>query len=387
MIFKKRETVLVDELNDMQRYLGEETIDDYAAGQMSRRRMLRRLILICGSSAGAAALLAACGDPTATAVPATTAPATTTSATTAAATTAAPTTAAATTAAATTTAAPTTSAATTAAQTTAAGTTAAGTTAAGTTAAGTTAAAAPTPGQAKGPLVVPADDPAVTSSSVTFQGDTTILGYLAKPAAAGTYPGVIVIHENRGLTDHIKDVARRVAKAGYIALAVDLASRNGGTDKISSDQVTGYFANAKPEDLVKDLRAGVDFLGKQTGVKAADKLGVVGFCYGGGMTLRLAASEPKIAAAVSYYGPVFQPISQMAATNAAILGQYGGLDTRVNSGIPDLEKTLKDAGKTYEKKVYDGANHAFNNDTGASFNEAAAVAAWKETLAWFSKYL
>ena len=206
-----------------------------------------------------------------------------------------------------------------------------------------------------------------------------ITAYIARPKGAGPFPGVIVIHENRGLTDHIKDVARRLAKAGYLALAPDLASRAGGTAKLPTDNVTGYFANAKPEDLVADLNTSLTILDSQTGIKKG-KYGVVGFCFGGGYTLRFAAANPKITAAVSYYGPVPMPISQMSATQAAILGQYGALDSRVNAGIPDLEKTLKDAGKTYEKKIYDGANHAFNNDTGASYNEAAAVAAWKETL-------
>ena len=212
------------------------------------------------------------------------------------------------------------------------------------------------------------------------------MGYLVKPAASGTYPGVIVIHENRGLTDHIKDVARRFAKAGYIALAPDLASRNGGTAKIPEDQVTGYFANAKPEDLVKDLNSTETYLETVSGVKAG-KYGVVGFCFGGGYTLRFAAANPRVAAAVPYYGPVPSPVSQMASTQAAILGIYGGNDTRVNSGIPDLESTLKNAGKTFEKIVYDGANHAFNNDTGANYNENASNMAWTATLDWLKKYL
>ncbi len=115
----------------------------------------------------------------------------------------------------------------------------------------------------------------MSGEDVTFQSDTEIMGYLARPSAEGTYPGVIVIHENRGLTDHIRDVARRVAKAGYIALAPDLASRGGGTSQIGADQITGFFANAAPEELVRDLNAGVDFLGQQSGVQA-DKFGVVG---------------------------------------------------------------------------------------------------------------
>lgn len=373
MLIKEREEFDIQQLNQMQRYLGEETIEDYQAGLMSRRRMLRRLIYICGSASAAATLLAACGD-TPTATPTTQAAPPTTVATTAA-----PTTAAATTAAPTT-AAPTTAVATTAAPTTAA------TTASGTTAPATTAPPAATPGPARGPLIVPENDPAVEASEVSFQSDTEIKGYLAKPKAAGTYPGVIVIHENRGLTDHIKDVARRLAKAGYIALAPDLVSRSGGTPNNAFDKISGILGGAKPEDLVKDLRAGIGYLEKVPGLNAG-KIGVVGFCLGGAYTLRLAAAEPKVLAAVPYYGPAPEPISQMANTKAAILGQYGGNDARVNGTIPQLEKTLKDAGKTFEQKVYAGANHAFNNDTGASFNEQAAVQAWGETLAWFKKYL
>jgi carboxymethylenebutenolidase len=130
----------------------------------------------------------------------------------------------------------------------------------------------------------------------------------------------------------------------------------------------------------------VDFLGQQQGVQP-DKFGVVGFCFGGAYTLRLAAANPKIAAAVPYYGVTPDPASQMAATNAAILGQYGGTDQRVDATIPALEQVMKDSGKIYEKRIYDGAGHAFNNDTGRNYNETAAVAAWKETLAWFDKYL
>jgi carboxymethylenebutenolidase len=232
---------------------------------------------------------------------------------------------------------------------------------------------------------VPADDPAVKGSDVSYQGDTPIAAYLAQPAGAGTYPGVIVIHENRGLTDHIRDVARRLAKAGYVALAPDLASRAGGTAKVGS-QIQGFFANAKPEDLVKDLNAGVDFLARQQGVQA-DKYGTVGFCFGGAYVLRLAAANPKIAAAVCYYGVTPEPASQMSATNAAILGQYGANDQRVDATIPALEQVMQQSGKTFEKHIYEGAGHAFNNDTGQNYNQEAAVAAWQATLDWFGKYL
>jgi carboxymethylenebutenolidase len=226
----------------------------------------------------------------------------------------------------------------------------------------------------------------VTTSDVTFQSDTAINGYLARPKAEGTYPGIIVIHENRGLTDHIRDVARRLAKAGYVALAPDLASRAGGTATVGADKITGFFGNAKPEELVKDLNSGVDFLGQQTGVQP-DKFGVVGFCFGGAYTLRLAAANPKIAAAVPYYGVTPEPASQMSATNAAILGQYGANDQRVDATIPALEQVMQQSGKTFQKYLYEGAGHAFNNDTGQNYNQEAAVTAWQRTLDWFGKYL
>lgn len=331
MLKNRHDQASVDQLNQMQRYLGEETVEEYQAGLMSRREMLRRLLVICGSAATATALLVACdeGAPVVqseltqpAADPVSTAEATLT----------------------------------------------------------------PAPSMVSAALPVAADDPAVTGVEVTFGGDTSLAGYLARPQAEGAYPGVIVIHENRGLTDHIRDVARRLAKVGYVALAPDLASRAGGTAQIDAEQIRGYFGNADPEDLVSDLNAAVEFLGQQSGI-VADTFGVTGFCFGGAYTLRLAAANPKIAAAVCYYGVTPEPAGQMSATNAAILGQYGGNDARVNATIPDLEQVMLDNGKTFEKRIYEGANHAFNNDTGANYNEEAAVAAWQATLAWFDLYL
>ncbi len=346
MSLKNRPNMSVEQLTEMQRYLGEETVEDYQEGHITRRRMIGRLIAICGTG-GAAALMTACGVaqapptvvPTAvpTAVPATAVP-------TAAA-------------VATKPAAP-----------------------------AATQPPAATPAGGRGPLTVAANDPDVDGKMVTYKSDTEMIAYLARPKKEGTYPAVLVIHENRGLQEHIKDVARRLAKAGFIALAPDLVSRSGGSEKLGFDPIAGVLGAAKPEDLVKDLSAGVDYLLTIAGVKAG-KVGVVGFCFGGGYTLRLAGANPKVAAAVPYYGPVPTPPTLVASTNAAILAHYGGTDTRVNAGIPDLEAAMKAAGKTYEKRLWEGAPHAFNNDTGTNFNEAAAVGAWKETLAWFTKYL
>lgn len=345
---KNRTLVPEDTLTQMQWYLGEETIEDYQDGIISRRAMLKRLIVICGGSAAAATVLAACGIPPTAAMPTPTG-----------------------TPADEPEAAPTLPPATSAP--------------AMPTAEATSASAATT--TASGPVLsVAADDPAVITADITYRSDGEVMAYLARPSTEGVYPGVIVIHENRGLTDHIKDVARRLAKAGYVALAPDLVSRMGGTASMAPDQIAGVLGSASPDDLVKDLNAGVDFLLAQDGVKP-DKVGVVGFCFGGAYTLRLAAANPKVAAAVPYYGVTPEPASQLANTNAAILGQYGENDARVNNTIPALEETMRNAGKIFEKHIYAGAGHAFNNDTGARYNEAAAVLAWQRTLDWFAKYL
>jgi len=330
----------VTELNWMQEYAAAEAVELQQEGQLTRREMLVRLVAICGTTSAATAFLASCSADTATS--------------TSSASTSAP-----------------------------AGATSAPAATTGTAAAAGGASTPPTSGGPGHILSVAATDPGVQAGPVTFSGPTsTMLGYFAQPAAVGKYPGVIVNHEIFGLTDHIRDVARRLAKIGYLALAVDLVSRAGGTDKPGVN-ISGALTQGKVEDRVADLDAGVTFLEAQPNYNG--KLGVIGFCFGGGMTLSFAAANDKVLAAVPYYGPTPQPASTMSATKAAILAQYGGTDARVNGGIPDLEAAL--AGKTFEKKIYDGAGHAFNNDTGGAYNEAAAVQAWTATTDWLRKYL
>ena len=147
--------------------------------------------------------------------------------------------------------------------------------------------------------------------------------------------------------------------------------------------MAGVLTQGPIEERTADLDAGLAFLEEQPTYNG--KLGVVGFCFGGGMTLSYAAAQPKVLAAVPYYGPTPQPPSVMAATNAAILAQYGANDARVNGGIPDLEQAM--AGKTLETIIYPGAGHAFNNDTGGNYNAQAALEAWGATLGWFSDHL
>lgn len=358
------------QLDDMQRYLVEEFLEEYQEGHLSRRQALRQLTLITGSGAVAVGLLAACGGTAAapTSVP------TMTAATKPAATAAAVTTPAVT---AGTTSAP------------AGGTTAPAATkpaAVTTPAAGTTPAAAAKP--TVNPVTVQPTDPAITGAGmVEFAGPAgRLLGYLARPAGAGPHPLLIVVHENRGLTPHIQDVARRAAKAGYVALAPDLLSRAGGTEKFADpQQATGAIGQVKPEEAVDDLEATIAYLQGLEGAQQ-DRLGVIGFCWGGGQVWRIATESSAVKAATPFYGPP-PPLDQVKNTKAAIFGVYAERDQRLNQSIPDLEKALKEANVTYQIKIYPGVNHAFHNDTGGSYNAEVAKQAWTDALAWLDKHL
>lgn len=345
-------------LNYMQQYLIEEFIEEYTEGHISRRDMLRRILAVTGSIATTATVLVACGPQTAGNAPTTTSTTPTKSAASAPAATANPT------PTQVMAASPTPAAATTP--------TAAGS-ATGTPAAG---------------VSVPENDPDIQTAMISIdRGSFQLKCYLARPRNATPVPGVIVIHENRGLTPYIKDVARRAAKAGFAALAPDLVSRKGGTDQYpDSTQVTGILGQANPEELTSDLSAATDYLQSQSFVKPGG-IGTVGFCMGGGYVWRLAMTNQKIKAAVPFYGPVPPDPKPLAQSNAAFLIILGGNDTRVNSTIPNAEAVLKESHKTYEIKTYEGANHAFHNDTGASYKPDAAKDAWDRTIAWFNKYL
>jgi carboxymethylenebutenolidase len=221
---------------------------------------------------------------------------------------------------------------------------------------------------------------------VQFEGEgTTILAYQARPAADGSYPVILVCHENRGLTEHIKDVTRRLATAGYAALAVDLLSSQGGTAALSSDQIPGELSNMSEDQYVQHFMSGWRYLQGQPFAQA-DRVGMVGFCFGGGVTWLMATRMPELLAAVPFYGP-HPPVEAVPNIQAAVLAIYGELDQRINQGIPAIEQAMNENNKIYEKIIYPNADHAFHNDTGSRYNPEAAQDAWMKTLDWFERYV
>lgn len=239
-------------------------------------------------------------------------------------------------------------------------------------------------------LLSPAESDAanVDSSAVKYSSEgATIEGYFSKPKGRGPFPAVILIHENRGLNDHIRDVARRLAGQGYATLAPDLLSRQGGTASFASpEDATKAFQSVKDDDVVRDLNAAYDYLNKNVSVKK-DNIAVMGFCWGGQRSFLYATANPKLKAAVVFYGT---PPSddKMAQIKCPVLGNYGETDTRVTSTVAGTIEKMKELGKSYDPKIYPGAPHAFFNDTNANaYNEAAAKDAWPRVLGFLKKNL
>ena len=235
-------------------------------------------------------------------------------------------------------------------------------------------------------LAVAPDDPAIVATVVRFPGvDAELSGYLARPSRAGRFPIVLVCHENRGLTPHIEDVTRRIAKAGDVALAVDLLSRDGGTAGHAFDAIPALLSKAPSGQAVRDFQCALSYAQAQPYARP-DRAGMTGFCFGGGVTWRVAAATPEIAAAVPFYGLPL-PAEDVPRIKAAVLAIYAGRDERINAAIPAVDAAMQANGKTFRKIVYPDVEHAFHNDTGARFNADAARGAWEETIAWFGKYL
>jgi carboxymethylenebutenolidase len=325
----------MDGLNDTQRYFVEEHIEDFRDGLIGRRELIRRVAIVVGSAAAAMTVLAGCDlSPRATA---TTSPAT------------------------------------------------------------TVAAASPTPGLVAQPFATP--PPAATTDGVTVKENdprisvsrpdvkgtdgASLMAYMAKPSAGGRVPGVVVIHENRGQTEHIRDVVRRAATAGFVAVNIDLTARQGGGEKLG-DAVTGAIGNLALQQRLDDHAATISVLKANT----TGAIGVVGFCFGGGEVWNLLAAGADVRAAVPYYGP--QPSNYRdigTKTKAATLAVYAEQDTRITGSAPQMEEQLKKAGVPYQISVFPGVNHAFHNDTGTRYAPDASQRAWVATIEWFRKYL
>ena len=309
-------------MSDLQRYIVEEWAEDYQKGRLGRREFLRRIALMAGGATLAVPMLRSLGL---AASPTEIAEAATQSV-------------------------PVT---------------------------------AQTPG-----VTVPADDPSLEASMVTFPGPSgPVIAYVARPKGRGPFPGVLVIHENRGLLEHFKDIARRLAKEGYAALAVDLASHQGGTERYAADlaQVSAILGQTAPEQHVATLNAAVRHLQGLSGVRR-DRIGATGFCFGGGMTWRLATQNADLRAAVPFYGSN-PPIADVPKIRAAVMALYGALDERLNAGIPQVREALQAARVVHEITIYAGADHAFFNDTSTRYHRDAATAAWQTMMVWFGRHL
>lgn len=220
---------------------------------------------------------------------------------------------------------------------------------------------------------------------ITYPGvNGEMQAYVARPKEEKKYAAVIIIHENRGLNAHIEDVARRAAKAGYLAIAPNALAPLGGTPA-NEDEARTKFQELKAEDSLQNFINVFNYLPSRKDCNG--KYGCVGFCWGGAMSNNLAVNVPSLKAAVAFYGR--QPAAaDVAKIKGAVQLHYGGLDTRVNEGIPAYEEALKKNNVPYEIYVYEGANHAFHNDTAPTrYNETAAKLAWQRTIDFFGKYL
>ncbi len=312
------------ELSQFENYLVHEFVEDYVDGIMSRRDMMSRVLHITGGVAATATVLTQLGVKSASAQEGTPAP-------------------------------------------------------------------PPTPTGPRSTVSVPEDDPGISASDVAFPGANgdDIIAYQVMPAEGdGPFPVVLICHENRGLTEHIRDVARRWAAQGYVAVAVDLLSREGGTASIADPaEIPALLSDeAKLQRHVDDFKAAAAHYATQDFADTA-RLGMTGFCFGGGITWRATTEMPELRGAAPYYGPP-PPLDAVPNIRAAVLGVYSDdPDDFANEGMEDLIAALEEAGVTFEINIYPDTQHAFHNDTSPRWNEEQALAAWNDTVAWFETYV
>jgi carboxymethylenebutenolidase len=312
------------ELSQFENYLVHEFVEDYVDGIMSRRDMMLRVLHITGGVAATATVLTQLGVKSASAQEGTPAP-------------------------------------------------------------------PPTPTGPRSTVSVAEDDPRITASDVTLPGadGAEITAYQAMPSSGdGPFPVVLICHENRGLTAHIQDVARRWAVEGYIGAAVDLLSREGGTASIADPaEIPALLSDdTKLQRHVDDFKAAAAHYAT-TGAADGARLGMQGFCFGGGITWRAATQMPELKGAAPFYGPP-PPMEDVPNIRAAVFGVYSDdPDDFANEGRDDLVAALEKAGVTFEIEVYPDTQHAFHNDTSPRWNEEQALAAWNDTVAWFATYV
>jgi carboxymethylenebutenolidase len=325
----------MEQLNETQRYFVEEHVEDFRDGLISRRELIRRVTLIAGSAALATTILAACDlGPRPAATTSSPAPSPT-----------------------------------------------------GSPALVPQVFATPPPAPTTDGITVKPDDPRITVSKPDVKGSdgASLMAYMATPNVSGRVPGVIVIHENRGQTEHIRDLVRRVATAGFVGLNIDLAARGGGAEKLTDGAAyNAELGKRSVADKLSDHNAVITYLKAQS----TGSLGVVGFCFGGGETWSLVAAGADVKAAVPYYGPQPTNFAELAKAKAAVSAVYAELDTRITGSAAAMEAELKKSGAPYQVTIYPGVNHAFNNDTNADrYNAAAAQRAWVQTIEWFRRHL
>ena len=224
----------------------------------------------------------------------------------------------------------------------------------------------------------------VVSEFITYPGASgDMRAWISIPEGKEKYPGVLVIHENRGLVPHIREVNDRMAMEGFVALAPDALSPLGGTpdDQNKSREMMGQLDR---EETIRNFVAAVKYL--KTHPRTTGKVGCTGFCWGGAMTNQVAVNSPDLDAAVPYYGSTPEP-EDVPKIRAKVMAHYAGNDERINAGIPAFEEALKKAGIEYHIFIYEGTQHAFNNDTGERYNKEAADLAWKRTTDFFKATL
>lgn len=248
---------------------------------------------------------------------------------------------------------------------------------------------APPPATCPAGTNVAENDPAIYAESLTITGfGGPLFVYQARPMPFTTVrPLVLVIHENQGLTPYIKDVTRRIAKYGYVAVAVDLLSRQGGTERFpDATTAVAAYNRTQLDERIQDMQATLEVFRQQPYVRG-DRLAAIGFCAGGNNVFNLASSSELLNGAVVYYGPAPASVDALAKSKSSLLMLYPELDRGTTTPLPGILTALITAQKRYELHIYPGANHAFHNDTGARYDPAAACDAWSKTLSFFDRTL